>query len=153
MHHGDTRQAHIGLAWQLGIKPDKDGRIMLGRCIKCSDLNREFADYDFIITLNKIVWDDPEFDKKKKLALLDHEMCHAAPNYDDETGEQKMDERNRLLYRKRAHTIEEFTEIVERHGCYKRDLECFAEALFKKREPSLFPPPPPKGKKAEVAVQ
>ena len=69
MHHGDTRQAHIGLAWQLGIKPDKDGRIMLGRCIKCSDLNREFADYDFIITLNKIVWDDPEFDKKKKLAL------------------------------------------------------------------------------------
>jgi Putative phage metallopeptidase len=139
-YHEDTRQARVALAWRLREKPDKDGRIVLGRCIKVSDLNKEFASWDFIITLNKIVWDDPEFDKKKKLALLDHEMCHAAPSLDEESGEHKRDELDRLVYRTKKHSIEEFTEIVERHGCYKSDLERFAETLLKKMQPKIkFP--------------
>ena len=66
-----------------------------------------------------------------KYALIDHEMCHAAPVVNKE-GKHKKDERDRYVWRMRDHDIEEFHEIVKRHGIWKRDLEIFAEALLKK---------------------
>ena len=64
--------------------------------------------------------------------------CHAEVQYDDETGEVKVDELGRKCYRLRKHDIEEFQAIVQRHGCYKRDLERFAEVLMKKAKNPLF---------------
>ena len=43
-HHPDIKEAKIVLAWQKGIKPDKDGHVMLGKCIKIGDLQKELAD-------------------------------------------------------------------------------------------------------------
>lgn len=152
--HGDTKAARVALAWRLRMKPDKDGRLELGRCIKVSDLYREYADFDFIITLNKEVWEDLRFTREKKLALVDHEMCHAAPVYDDETGEHKTDERGRYLFRTRKHSIEEFHEIVKRHGCYKADLEAFAQIILeKKKTASLFPVASPAAQQDAAVIQ
>lgn len=137
--HGDTKTARIALAWRLRTKADKDGRLELGRCIKVSDLYREYADYDFVITLNREVWDDIRFTQEKKKALLDHEMCHAAPVIDDESGDHQVDERGRYIFRTRKHSIEEFHEIVKRHGCYKSDLEEFAKIILEQKKSSLFP--------------
>jgi hypothetical protein len=53
---------------------------------------------------------------------------HAACVY-DEQGRIKVDERGRTCYRVRKHDLEEFADIVTRHGCYKRDIEDFAQAL------------------------
>lgn len=72
------------------------------------------------------------------MALLDHELCHAAPSLDDETLDVKYDERGRPVWRVRKHNIEEFTEVVERHGLWKKDLERFAEAIAKKRRMPLL---------------
>ncbi len=44
-------------------------------------------------------------------------------------GEPATDERGRRVYRIRKHDLEEFRAIVERYGCYKRDLEDFAVVL------------------------
>jgi hypothetical protein len=140
-HHAETLKARVALAWRLREKPDKDGHVVLGRCIKVSDLNKEFADWDFIITLNRTAWDDLEFTKAMKMALLDHEMMHAQPSCDSESGEQIMDERNRPCWRTRKHDCEEFFDIVRRHGVWKRDLEIFAETLLKKKQPELFVAP------------
>lgn len=137
-HHGDTRAARIALAWKLNTKADKDGHIVLGKCIKVSDLYREYADYDFIITLNKEFWEDLAVTKEQKIALVDHEMCHAAPDYNDETGEHKVDERGRFLFRLRGHDVAEFYEIIQRNGLWKRDLTRFAEVLAEKRKSPLF---------------
>lgn len=131
-HHFDTAEAKIALAWKKGTKPDADGRLVLGRCHKLSDLQRELADYDFVISLNQEVWEDPEFGRAKKLALLDHEMCHAARAVDGD-GEPKIDTKGRPVWRLRGHEIEEFSEIVARHGTYKRDLEKFASALLERK--------------------
>jgi Putative phage metallopeptidase len=151
--HGDTKASRIALAWRLRLKPDPDGRLELGKCIKVSDLYREYADYDFIITLNKEVWEDERFIREKKLALLDHEMCHTAPVYDAETGEHKADERGRFLFRIRRHSIEEFHEIVHRHGCYKADLEAFAQIILeKKKTASLFPVTSPAAQQDAIAT-
>lgn len=135
--HPDMGYAKIGLAWRKALKADKDGHLMLGKCVKQSELTREFAAYDFIIVLNREVWMDLGFSAEKKLALVDHEMCHAAQSL-DEFGMQKYDERGRAIYRSRKHDIEEFRDVVTRHGCYKRDLELFAEALLKKKAMPLL---------------
>jgi hypothetical protein len=135
--HEDIVEAVIALAWRKNFKPDDDGHLILGKCVKVSDLEKEFAQYDFIILLNREVWRDPEFTDDKKRALVDHELCHAAPALDEE-GCRKRDERGRQVWRSRKHDIEEFYGIVNRHGCYKRDLELFAEALVRRRKTPLL---------------
>ncbi len=136
--HDDLQEAKIGLAWKLNEQADQDGHLILGKCVKVSDLHKEFGAFDFIIVLNRDVWDDLRFTDDRKLALLDHELCHAARAEDPETGETKLDERNRIVWRTRKHDIEEFQGIVQRHGLWKRDLEMFAEAIMQSKKSPLF---------------
>jgi Putative phage metallopeptidase len=136
--HTDLDDAAIALAWERKIRADTDGHVRLGKCVRVTELYREFSDFNFIIVLNREVWESPEFGRERKLALIDHELCHAAPALDDDTGEQKRDAAERLIWRIRKHDIEEFRSVVSHHGCYKRDLEMFAEALLRKNSPSLF---------------
>lgn len=135
--HADLRKARIGLAWRKALKPDVDGHLILGKCVKISDLQHEMVDLDFVILLNKEVWQNPEFAEEKKLALMDHELCHAA-RVEDEYGAQKEDEKGRLCWRVRKHDIEEFQDVVQRHGCYKRDLERFAQAIVKSKQGKIL---------------
>jgi hypothetical protein len=133
--HDELNSAHIGLAWRKALKADVDGHIVLGRCVKISELHKEFLPFDFIVVLNKEYWDF--FDDDKRLALMDHELCHAAAALDQES-EQKEDDRGRPLWRVRKHDIEEFRDVVQRHGCYKSDLEEFAKALRDAKKNPLF---------------
>lgn len=136
-HHPHLEEAHIAVAWRKRLKPDADGLLVLGKCVKASDLQRELVDYDFVILLNREVWDDPEFTTDKKEALVDHELCHAAVATDKD-GARRRDTRGRTVWRTRKHDIEEFHAIIRRHGCYKHDLERFAEAMMQKRKAPLF---------------
>src|SRR5690242_15647453 len=52
-HHDDLREARIALAWNLAWAPDVDGRVILGKAMKASDLDRELAPYDFVIQLQQ----------------------------------------------------------------------------------------------------
>jgi hypothetical protein len=129
-HHEDLNRtnARIALAWHKGLKPDVDGRVVLGKCRKATDLDRELAPWDFVILLNKDWWEDRRVADAQRKALLDHELSHAAIAYDDH-GEPKRDERDRYVYRTKRHDLEEFSDVIARHGIYKRDIEQFAQAL------------------------
>lgn len=129
-NHSGIRKAKIALMWLLKVRPDKDGHLLLGRCKKASDFQRELSEYDFVILLNKQMWEHPKFGHKRQKALLDHELCHAAQSYDGE-GHRIKNKRGKYVFRTRKHDIEEFKEIVERHGLYKSDLEEFAKSLMK----------------------
>jgi hypothetical protein len=131
-HHQDTLPAKIALAWKKGIKADADGHVILGLCVRASELQRELVDYDFCIVLNREVWTDDGFTDAQKRALIDHEMCHVAHSVDEE-GEWRVDSKNRFVWRLRGHDIEEFTAIIARHGCYKRDLENFAQKILEQK--------------------
>ena len=140
-HHAEIENAKIVLAWRKNLKRDVDGHMVLGKCIKISDREKAvhvLSRWDFVILLNREVWQDSGFTADKKRALMDHELCHAAPSLGKDL-EPKYDENGRAIYRSRKHDIEEFRCIVERHGCYKADLEKFAEALLKKRETPILP--------------
>jgi len=132
-HHEHLKPARIALAWHLGWKPDADGVRKLGQCKKASDLDRELARgesaWDFVVMLDTEWWHNAGVPQEHRRALLDHELCHAQAKLDQRTGEQLEDERGRKLWRTRKHEIEEFHEIVARHGTYKRELETFYRAL------------------------
>jgi hypothetical protein len=132
-HHEELERANarIALAWCTSWKPDVDGRVTIGKCKKASDLDRELAAFDFIILLSKEFWYDAS--EKQRSALVDHELMHAAVKYDAD-GEPVRDERGRQVFRTRKHDLEEFSDIVQRHGTYKRDLEQFARALDRARQ-------------------
>lgn len=139
-HHTELTDARIGLAWALSWRPDVDGRLKLGMCRRASDLDRELADFDFVVLLNKTFWQNVTVTLEQRAALLDHELCHATVKLDDRTNEPVRDERGRKVYRIRKHDIEEFADIVRRYGCYKRDLELFAGALLARAATETFEP-------------
>jgi hypothetical protein len=131
-HHEELERgcARIVLAWCTSWKPDVDGRVTIGKCKKASDLDRELAPFDFVILLSKHFWLGAS--ETQRAALIDHELMHAAVKYDD-AGEPVIDARGRTVFRTRKHDLEEFADVVARHGCYKRDLEHFARALDRAR--------------------
>lgn len=86
--HQDTKDAKILLAYRKNWKSDVDGHLILGKCIKASELQRELVDWDYVILLNFEVWHSQEFTKEKKIALLDHELSHNGIRY---TLEMKLD--------------------------------------------------------------
>ena len=49
-----------------------------------------------------------------------------------------IDTKQRPVWRVRGHDVEEFEEIVARHGVWKRDLEKFVEAIAKRKKSPLF---------------
>lgn len=134
-HHPHLTEAKIALAWKLDWQPGSDGHLTLGMCKKASDLDRLLHDFDFVILLNRDYWG--EFSPAQQKAILDHELAHAAVTLDDKGKPKKTDD-GRLVYRIRKHDLEEFREIVERHGLYRADLEEFARSIQKARDTPLF---------------
>lgn len=134
-HHRELTTAKIALAWNLAWKPDVDGRTTLGMCKKVTDLEREvFAEsYDFVIILRREFWLDECVNPTARRALLDHELCHATVKLNPDTLEPMMDERGRQVFRMRKHDLEEFSEIADRYGSWKRDIEEFSRALDRGR--------------------
>lgn len=139
-HHSELIGASIALAWATKWKADPDGRLKLGVCKKVNDPERALMGHDFVVILNKDFWTNPTVEDWQRKALLDHELCHAQVKYDPD-GEPVEDEKGRKVYRIRKHDVEEFSEIIARHGTYKKNLEDFAKALMRsKQRPLKFEP-------------
>jgi hypothetical protein len=150
-YHDELANARIALAWALAWKPDADGITKLGKLKKASDLDRELAPFDFVLLLRQEWWEMATVEEWKRVALLDHELCHATVRYDRE-GDPLRDERGRTMYRTRKHDIEEFTEIVSRHGLYKRSLEVAATALLRRQKDLPMEPPAKPAAKGTAAA-
>lgn len=125
-------ECKIALAWRFGWKRNKDSQLILGKCKKVSDLDKQYAGFDFIIILNAEAW--KTLNEKQREALVHHELCHAAIS-EDMNGNPKKDARGRQMFRVKKHDIEEFGDIVAVHGCYKRDLEEFVRLAMNAKPP------------------
>jgi hypothetical protein len=130
----DLADAHVGAAWMIGRKPDRDGRIVLGRMKKTTELERQLHGLDAIVILNQAYW--RTFNKAQRSALVHHELCHLAPSMGADGIEQAIDGHGALRWRIVKHDLEEFREVVERHGCYLADIAAFGRAILT-RDPNL----------------
>ena len=73
-------------------------------------------DFDFIMTISRDFWDSKSTGHKEKVALIDHELCHA-------DGEEKED--GEWKWSIRHHDVEEFAEIVQRRKLWHEELVRF----------------------------
>ena len=116
-NHNELEDAEIAYVF-IPKGPKTGGRVRLGKAHKESATHQLLSEMDFVIYLSKDMWDT--LGPEQRMALLDHELCHCAPKLDAKTGE-------RVGWRTKAHDVEEFAEIIERHGLWKPDLRRFAE--------------------------
>jgi len=111
-HHVHLRGARIGFIFRdtaayTGAPPHQ--KRVLGKAAKVSPRDKVYSSLDFVIWLAEDFWLGEATDDMRR-ALLDHELCHCA--FDEETEEWKL----------RQHDIEEFKEIIERHGLWSSAL-------------------------------
>ena len=127
-----SESCRIAIAWRYGWKKNKDGQLVLGKCKKISELDKEFQTFDFVIILNHEAW--KELDENQRQALMFHELNHIAVS-EDQNGNTKKDARNRTMFRIRKHDIEEFGAVIEHFGCYKQDLANFVTIALRGKVP------------------
>jgi len=70
------------------------------------------ANYKFLIEFDVHVWS--QLSKPQQRALVDHEFCHCGNDIDG-------------CYMKH-HDVEEFRDVINRHGFWKDDVKAFAQA-------------------------
>lgn len=102
--------------------PNKGGKQVWGTMRKISSLPAYLAfagDADsedvppfFCMVITKPVWE--QLPDKSKVALVDHELCHATLEEDK--------------LKVAPHDLEEFTAIVERYGLWRKDIQDFITA-------------------------
>lgn len=90
----------------------------------------------FVIEISKPVWGG--LSRKRKEALVDHCLCHAwAEKVEREGRGGEWISEIRLSVR--PHDLEEFGEIVQRHGIWRKDLEGFANEIDRARAQLTLP--------------
>lgn len=70
--------------------------------------------YDYYLEIGWTEW--TELTLQQKIALIDHELCHAAFSLDKEK------------FVIRGHSVEEFREVIERYGFWNDGIKAFGEA-------------------------
>lgn len=109
-----------------------DDKVIAGMCVRVDDRNRSVHDYDFIIEIAKDVWDEAPTEEFKT-ALVDHELGHAGIRMDEE-GDVRYDEKtNRPKTYIKKHDIEEFEDVLDRHGAYHKALRNFLDAFARNK--------------------
>jgi len=111
-HHEHLRAANIAIIFR-GSGTTTNGKLTIGKAAKVpAHFQHVFnKPVDFLIWLAKDVWDDLRPEQRR--ALIDHELCHCSVG--------------KKGFALRGHDVEEFTEIVERHGLWQPELRQFAQ--------------------------
>lgn len=109
-----------------------NGKVIAGMCIRVDDRNWSIHKNDFLIEIAKDVWEAAPTDEFR-LALMDHELSHAGVRRDEDDQFIKDPISGRIRTYIRRHDIEEFEEVLERHGAYHKDLRSFLEAFEKSK--------------------
>lgn len=132
-------EADIALIWLL--KPSHSaGKLALGKTVKATDVqnaligltSKKLSGYQFVIFLDASAWE--KFVPDQREALMDHLLCHAFA----ELEEQNQQGNGGWKFKLRKHDIEEFSEVVQRHGLYLKDLQDFMEIAKDAATPNLF---------------
>lgn len=112
--------------------PKKGDTVNLGTASKRSTKDQVVANIiggfcHFVITIGWDQW--LLLDEDGRRALVDHELCHCEVDFD---------KKGNPVPKIRHHDIEEFDEIIERHGLWRRSIENTAKAMERARQMGLF---------------
>lgn len=135
----------------------KSNHVIIASASKASSRLRASTEADFTITIHMMPWGD--LSESQKRACLDHELSHCGVHYEpvkeqvgtSRNGRPRMkvvrDSYGRIQYtdeikrdpetgkpkwRLITHDLEEFRDIVDRHGVWDSSLQSFQEVLRRK---------------------
>jgi hypothetical protein len=128
-YHPDLAEAQFIVGYSYGWKPDKEGRITLGKVSLCQPFERQLHGKDIKIILNYNFWHHSETRDDARQAVIDHQLCHPRPQMDKELGIPLKNELNMIMYYIRDHDFADFHEVWQRWGIWQRDLEKTAEVM------------------------
>ena len=112
-HHEVLAEANISYVFVEKMR--SKGRESLGKLKLTSALENHMSGMDYVMFVNDETW--KHLSKGQKVALVDHELCH---------GDGQRTSTGEMVYGIRNHDLEEFTEVVKRHGLWEPTLEHFA---------------------------
>jgi hypothetical protein len=104
--HPNLVEARIAFVFQ-DEATQSDGRFELAKTSKVPPKMQPMMEYDFLVVIAKDRWG--ALSSNAREALIDHELCHCGG--DDLNG-----------WKMRHHDIEEFREVLERHGAWNAGL-------------------------------
>lgn len=120
-HHTHLSDVRIDYVFRSKASKDK-GKVVLGKARKMGGLNAWLAtdvderavepDEFFVIELAEDEW--AGLSDKQRVALVDHELSHCVVSFDNKDEEPKLGIA--------PHDLEEFVEVVRRHGLWKQDV-------------------------------
>lgn len=140
-YHNHLKENNVRIRYVFTDKtPNCKGKEIWGTCRKVSGLNAYLESDDpetdpfFVITISKDIWDI--LPKDKKIALVDHELCHAIVDVKEKESEDEEDFEVEKTFKIaiKPHDLEEFSCIVRRHGLWREDIQDFVEAALKSKE-------------------
>lgn len=130
-HHPHLKDAkkHIGFYIREGNSK------WAGKAKKCTAFERHMTDYMLFIFINKEAW--KTMNQEQRAALVDHELCHFTraeweepdPNDSSKWITMYGPAEDSDSWGLREHDVEEFSEIIERHGLWEKGIESFAAAV------------------------
>lgn len=129
-HHHHLDDIRIEYVFRSEAAKDK-GKTVWGKARKISGLNAylsqpldpdetpagEDVDY-FVIEIAEDIW--AVIDQRERVALVDHELCHCTTDFNKDGD---------LVLKIRPHDLEEFRQVVQRHGLWRDDVQAFSDAM------------------------
>jgi hypothetical protein len=105
-----------------------------GRAKKCTAFERHVTGFMLFMFINEQAW--YMLTEEQQRALVDHELCHYSRKQgeviDPKTKQVKIDWLNPAdpdSWSIRDHDVEEFSDVIRRHGLWETGIESFAAAV------------------------
>lgn len=114
------------------------GRVVAGMTVRPDDRNWLVHQKDVIIEFSEEVWKGAS--DKFRDALVDHELCHVVIRVDSKGKTERDEETGRIKVSLAHHDIEEFNEVLQRHGAYHAELRTFLRTFERQKEESTTSP-------------
>jgi hypothetical protein len=105
-----------------------------GKAKKCTAFERHVTGRNLFIFINSEAWE--ALKHPQRVALIDHELCHFVrenEEYYDDFAQRLVtrwaDAKDPDSWHLRDHDVEEFSEVIARHGLWEQGIERFAVAV------------------------
>jgi len=135
-YHGHLTDFSVKLEYVFVDKtPKRNGKEVWATCRRISSINAFLAGGDngsdpfFTIVVSEPVWD--VLPPAVRVALVDHELCHA---WAEANQKEDADEADAVKLSLKSHDVEEFSCIIRRHGLWREDVADFVQAALTVKE-------------------
>ncbi len=107
-----------------------------GKCKKCTAFERHVTSMMFFLFISMDAW--KAMSAQQRVALVDHELCHIQRDHTEQINSETQQWERKWCnaddpdsWSIRKHDVEEFSDVIYRHGLWETGIEKIAAAVRK----------------------